>query len=772
MLPFAWYILKVIICSGILYGYYLLLLRNKIFHGYNRFYLMAAVALSLLLPLLKINFWQQDSQQQTGVIKVLQVVSNGDEYMDTVIISSKTNELNIELLYPLAYLTVSLLFFIIFIQTLFIIRALLKKYPRQIIDTISFVNTDAKSTPFSFLNYIFWNNNIDIETATGKQIFKHEVAHVQEKHTYDKLFVNIALIFFWCNPIYWLIRKELNMIHEFIADKKALEDSDTSAFAAMILQATYPQHRFQLTNNFFYSPIKRRLAMLVKNNNPKVTYYSRVMVLPLAVVIFAAFTFKVKDKIEAGASMYNNTTADNRNKKTTEIKNFTDTVPIGMIVNAKYGDPIYFKSPEYKTKALIIVDDKEIGNFGISYVDKSNGNYSSMVIYNPKEAKKIYGEKGKYGVIALTQKSVVYIKADSVFYDDKKFKLKVTKTGTELKENFSNALIYVDGKIVTAKELNTIHPEKIQSIDVLKGEKLDNIVEAKGKKSVIYVSLKPADLPEVMVISKSPKPLYVVDGEIKDGNFDVNCINQNDIESINVLKGNTAVEKYGTKGKYGVAEIITKKNRQITTVTIKPADDGIVFTNTEVDAKFPGEDDAWRKYLEKNLNPEIPLTEGWKPGKYTLIVQFIVHTDGSLSDITGTNYQGSKTAQHCIDLIKNSPKWVPAVQNGRAVNAYRKQPVTFLVQEEKKKDITEIYSVPLKVYLLNNGKIDIYNMVGNGTFDTKSNKLFYVNGKITTHPESIKKEAVVFMETYDEGAGKKIFGEKGKHGVTIIKTKS
>ena len=67
MLPIAYYLLKVIICSGILYGYYWLLLRNKVFHKYNRFYLMAAVVLSLLLPLIKINFWQQNAAQQSGV---------------------------------------------------------------------------------------------------------------------------------------------------------------------------------------------------------------------------------------------------------------------------------------------------------------------------------------------------------------------------------------------------------------------------------------------------------------------------------------------------------------------------------------------------------------------------------------------------------------------------------------------------------------------------------------------------------------------------------
>src|ERR1035437_2111126 len=180
------------------------------------------------------------------------------------------------------------------IQTLYKINRLKNKYQQTVLAGINFINTNAKGTPFSFFNNIFWNDKIDINTQTGKQIFRHEVVHVQEKHSYDKIFINIVLIFFWCNPFFWLIRKELNMIHEFIADKKAVEDSDTAAFAAMILQSTYPQQQFNITNNFFYSPLKRRLAMLIKNKNPKINYISRILVLPLAAIVFFAFTFKLK----------------------------------------------------------------------------------------------------------------------------------------------------------------------------------------------------------------------------------------------------------------------------------------------------------------------------------------------------------------------------------------------------------------------------------------------------------------------------------------------
>jgi len=121
MLPIAYYLLKVIICSGILFGYYWLLLRNKVFHGYNRFYLMAVVLLSLLLPLIKIDFWQAQPEQG-GVIQILQAVSGTDAYMNNVIISTTNSNYNWdwEQLYPVLYLAVSLVMSIIFIRTLYI----------------------------------------------------------------------------------------------------------------------------------------------------------------------------------------------------------------------------------------------------------------------------------------------------------------------------------------------------------------------------------------------------------------------------------------------------------------------------------------------------------------------------------------------------------------------------------------------------------------------------------------------------------------------------
>ena len=110
MITLAWYLLKVIICSGILCGYYYLALRNKIFHRWNRFYLLASVVLSLAVPIMKIDIFQKYDEDKGTVIRMLQTINSGDEI---VIEYSRHNglQLNSENIIAGAYLLISLYFF-------------------------------------------------------------------------------------------------------------------------------------------------------------------------------------------------------------------------------------------------------------------------------------------------------------------------------------------------------------------------------------------------------------------------------------------------------------------------------------------------------------------------------------------------------------------------------------------------------------------------------------------------------------------------------------
>jgi periplasmic protein TonB len=107
-----------------------------------------------------------------------------------------------------------------------------------------------------------------------------------------------------------------------------------------------------------------------------------------------------------------------------------------------------------------------------------------------------------------------------------------------------------------------------------------------------------------------------------------------------------------------------------------------VFTKVENEAQFPGGQQAWIRYLQKNLNANAPVDNGAPGGTYQVIVKFIVSKDGSISDVQAETKHGYGMEDEAVKIIKRGPKWTPALQNGRNVNAYRRQPITFIVEEQ------------------------------------------------------------------------------------------
>jgi protein TonB len=106
------------------------------------------------------------------------------------------------------------------------------------------------------------------------------------------------------------------------------------------------------------------------------------------------------------------------------------------------------------------------------------------------------------------------------------------------------------------------------------------------------------------------------------------------------------------------------------------------FTKVEVEADFPGGMGAWRKFLERNLSADVATSAGAPAGSYTVVVQFIVDKEGAVSEVKAQTSHGYGMEEEAVRVIKRSGKWTPAIQNGRQVKAYRKQPVTFMVTEE------------------------------------------------------------------------------------------
>ncbi|MGQ0739781.1 MAG: energy transducer TonB [Bacteroidota bacterium] len=177
-------------------------------------------------------------------------------------------------------------------------------------------------------------------------------------------------------------------------------------------------------------------------------------------------------------------------------------------------------------------------------------------------------------------------------------------------------------------------------------------------------------------------------GTIRELKMDIaTAFHPETIESINVLKGPEAEKKYGERGKAGVLEITLKKVK-IETITISDEnnrqktdadDDNIVFEKVEVEASFPGGAANWRKYLERNLDANIPSDNYAPSGTYQVIVRFLVDKQGVISEIKPLTSHGFGMEEEVVRVIKQGPFWSPAIQNGRIVKAYRNQLVTFVI---------------------------------------------------------------------------------------------
>ncbi|MDQ0475752.1 M56 family metallopeptidase [Chryseobacterium sp. MDT2-18] len=278
---------KVILCSGVTFLYYRLFLKDRTFHHYNRFYLLAAVLISMLLPLLKVSYF------------TLEVNSNMYLLINSLQNLSSPNNSNDDFNYSqiCAFLIGLVTFFFLTKLTVGLVKIhlLKKKYNKENFEGISFYQTDLVEAPFSYFKNLFWKNSIAIQSDLGRQILKHEMVHIEQRHSWDKIFIEITTALFWFNPFIYLIKKEINLIHEYLADKKAVKNSDTKAFAQMLLASHFSGKEFPATSPFLSSNLKKRLTML-KKSKTKYSYARRILALPLLFTLAFMYLVNAKNK--------------------------------------------------------------------------------------------------------------------------------------------------------------------------------------------------------------------------------------------------------------------------------------------------------------------------------------------------------------------------------------------------------------------------------------------------------------------------------------------
>jgi hypothetical protein len=554
------YVFKSTVITAILYAYYRLALSDNKFHYYNRFYLLGSLILSLTIPFLDLHWFtfERPVTESTNLAFIQLITEPGNQiieqqftWIDGLLIGAGI----------IAFIFLAML--VISIWKIFNIK---RKSPIRYLDGIDFIETEVDNAPFSFLNNLFWKKTMSLEDDKGQKIFKHEITHIRQKHSWDRLFCQVLSSIFWINPFNWIIQKELETIHEFIADEEAIGNQNTEAFAKLLLETHYGTHFLNPIHPFNYSSIKRRLAMLTKTKKTQYTYLRKVMALPLILVALTIFSIKVNavDRIQNLENKIEKVLLESQPDTIKEKASGEKKAIILEKVNADKGKEV---------KKIVIIDGKTtisdlkpediesirlIRKDGITLEREAKDLKEVVVkgyrleIEDKKSREKVIKDLGIHG--DFSPKNMLVQGLPFKTEDDRNNDIMIITTKSENGENKKIFMVDPSDKS-ESKKLYIINPSDVIEIEkleekanYLKGEKLSQS-EDKAEKPEIKLSGSNKDINDAV---------YMIDGKIVDGSAFKN-LNPSNIKSVSVLKGENAEKKYGNlKGK-GVIEITTKK---------------------------------------------------------------------------------------------------------------------------------------------------------------------------------------------------------------------
>ena len=283
--------LKSILCSGIFMAYYLLALKNTQLHCFNRIYLLTAAFVSLLLPFAHFELFHI-SPVVVPDIPLLSISGKGASETASRVASMPV--LNWQAILVMIYFAVTTLLVLKLAIKCIQVYQLKKKGQKISQEEFQFIKTDDPRAPFSFMNMLFWPKHMRQDSPEGKDILRHELAHIKQYHTLDKIFMQFMIAACWLNPLNWFIKKELWLQHEFLADKYAIKDGSSESFARMLLYSVTNSTDLSIISPFFQSPVKRRLSMLTQQARNSYGFLRRFLTVP--VLLTATFLLSAATK--------------------------------------------------------------------------------------------------------------------------------------------------------------------------------------------------------------------------------------------------------------------------------------------------------------------------------------------------------------------------------------------------------------------------------------------------------------------------------------------
>ncbi len=681
METFALYLIKSTVWLTGFFLIYIAFLRNERFFVLNRIYLVSGILGSILFPLFTWHYTVIFPVTPTAEVLEPQVLG----------VATVSEPFPIQNLLLYFYLTGALYLLFRLIKQTALVWKVIRNSETHHFNSIKLIRTDRYPASFSFFSFVFVNPSID-ETETN-EIVNHEQEHIRQQHWMDLLLFEILRTMHWFNPVSWLYGRLIRQNHEYLADERALQRSSNPAiYRAALLNQMFGGPVISLANSFNYSLNKKRFNMMKQKTYSPIRKLKLLLVLPLIVGVFYAFATPEYQFVQAAGN--------------TEVSN---AQPILKTVKGKVvkedGTPLRGASIVVKNGTNGTLSG-ENGIFELK-VEDDTPLVLSFVGYDSKEVKPDF-----YWQMLIVMKT-------------KTIEIEAVGNNPIVDEDIANtkAIVFVDGEETTKYELSRINPNKIDRVEVLKDKKAIEKYGKKGKDGVILVTLKKDGTtsgtqsfkvntdshPKFMSFDGSGKqPFIVIDGVIAE-NQNVNDIPYETIESINVLKGESATSIYGEKGKNGVILIKTKKGASAS-------------QNTPIDVKVTGYANDQKENTSTNTGVKIRSTGTSGTGNTP-----IIYKDGLLLEN--------------IKLEDIDPKTI------ESMNVLKDEMATKKYGEQGKDGVIEI--------------------------TTKEKPIYVVDGTILKgkNIEDIDPNTIESIDVLRGETATKLYGDQGKNGVVSIHLK-
>ena len=500
------YILKSSVCLVLFYLFFRLLLSKETFHRFNRMALLGVLFFSLLIPCIEVTTRHQVEVQQAVLsIEQLLLMAELEATPANVGAVQETPTISWVQIVLLVYLAGILFLACRNIYSLICLFRLIHSGKHEKLEKgVTLVVHNQEIAPFSWMNYIVISRK-DLE-ENGREILIHEMAHIHHRHSVDLLVADICIFFQWFNPGAWLLKQELQNIHEYEADETVINEGvNAKEYQLLLIKKAVGTRLYSMANSFNHSKLKKRITMMLKEKSNPWARLKYLYVLPLAAIAVTAFARpEISEKMEEISAVKVNDLAEIVQEKVLQ-----DTVKVSK--DEKKDDLVVSGVKSKEEEEIVIFEVVE-------QMPEYPGGMSALQKYL---SEKIAGSpmKGKAGgrvMVGFTVAETGKIKDVRVLQSDEaslnqeaerivsempdwipgkqrgrpvpvKYTVPIRFGNIRFAEN-KQPLIFADGKEISMDAMEKLDPSTIESISVLKDSTSIKVYGKRGANGVILVN--------------------------------------------------------------------------------------------------------------------------------------------------------------------------------------------------------------------------------------------------------------------------------------------